>query len=112
MAICFHYNCSDDDWIVDNYLTTSSIRASEIGFIITDMAMEESAIIRNITLQLYNRKRLNTTFQDSLMELPNILNCYETYLEMEFPYQKIKYIAVPNVDINFREIKNGMVLTR
>ncbi|KFB52120.1 AGAP000131-PA-like protein [Anopheles sinensis] len=99
------------DIVVDTYNTTGMVRASEIGFVVTDMAPEEYNITNRVKLLAYTRTRYDETIKNATGVFSRILQIYEQYLGVPFPYTVIRYVTIPNIDHTTYEIKEGMVLS-
>ncbi|XP_055615513.1 aminopeptidase N-like [Toxorhynchites rutilus septentrionalis] len=101
----------DESIIVDTYNTTGMVRASEIGFIVTDMTPERYELTEKVDLIAYTRNIYDNYLKEIVSVFASVINVYETYLKMKYPYDTIKYVAVPNMESTVREIKEGMILS-
>ncbi|XP_055549676.1 aminopeptidase N-like [Wyeomyia smithii] len=101
----------DREYVVDTYNTTGMVRASEIGFIITDMSPERYELTQKVHLLAYTRNSYDNYMKEIISIFARVINFYENYLKMNFPYQRITYVTIPNTDRNVREIKEGMILS-
>lgn len=101
----------DETFIVDTYNTTGMVRASEIGFIITDMTPERYELTEKVHLIAYTRNRYDLYLKDIVSIFASVMKVYEEFMRMNFPYQAIKYVTIPNADSTVREIKEGMILS-
>lgn len=88
------------------------IRASEIGFIVTDMTPERYELTDKVHLIAYTRNRYDNYLKEIVSIFAAVMKVYEQYMRMHFPYQAIKYVTIPNADSTVREIKEGMILSR
>ncbi|XP_058460813.1 aminopeptidase N-like isoform X2 [Malaya genurostris] len=100
-----------DEFVVDTYNTTGMIRASEIGFIITDMSPERYELTPEIYLIAYTRNIYHNYMKGIVSKFAEVINIYEGYMGMKFPYRIIKYVTIPNTDNTVSEIKEGMILS-
>ncbi|KAL9694789.1 hypothetical protein quinque_014074 [Culex quinquefasciatus] len=97
--------------VVDTYNTTGMVRASEIGFIITDMTPERYELTEKVHLIAYTRNRYDNYLKEIVSVFAAVMNVYEDYMRMNFPYDSIKYVTIPNTESSVREIKEGMILS-
>ncbi|XP_055598880.1 aminopeptidase Ey-like [Uranotaenia lowii] len=101
-----------DGFVVDTYNTTGMVRASEIGFIITDMTPERYRLTDKVDLLAYTRNRYDNYMKEVTVEIfAAVMNVYEKYMKLNYPYETIQYVTIPNADIEVREIKEGMILS-
>ncbi|XP_058826209.1 aminopeptidase N-like [Topomyia yanbarensis] len=101
----------NDAFVVDTYNTTGMVRASEIGFIITDMSPERYELTPKVYLIAYTRNSYDSYMKNIVSKFAAVINVYENYMRMSFPYQMIKYVTIPNTESTVREIKEGMILS-
>uniref|UniRef100_A0A182JLE3 Aminopeptidase n=1 Tax=Anopheles atroparvus TaxID=41427 RepID=A0A182JLE3_ANOAO len=99
------------DIVVDTYNTTGMVRASEIGFVVTDMVPERYGITNRVSLLAYTRTRYDEIIKNATHVFSRVLHIYEQYLGVPFPYDVIRYVTIPNIDHTTYEIKEGMVLS-
>uniref|UniRef100_A0A182NAG3 G-protein coupled receptors family 2 profile 2 domain-containing protein n=1 Tax=Anopheles dirus TaxID=7168 RepID=A0A182NAG3_9DIPT len=101
----------EDGLVVDTYNTTDMVRASEIGFVVTDMVPERYRITARVSLLAFTRTRYDGYVQRATGVFSRVLQMYEAYLGVPFPYEVIRYVTIPNIDHATYEIKEGMVLS-
>nr|XP_040240307.2 aminopeptidase N-like [Anopheles coluzzii] len=99
------------DIVVDTYNTTDMVRASEIGFVVTDMVPERYRITARVSLLAFTRTRYDENIKNATSVFSRALQIYEQYLGVPFPYEVIRYVTIPNIDHQTYEIKEGMVLS-
>uniref|UniRef100_A0A182R112 Aminopeptidase n=1 Tax=Anopheles farauti TaxID=69004 RepID=A0A182R112_9DIPT len=99
------------DIVVDTYNTTDMVRASEIGFVVTDMVPERYRITGRVSLLAFTRTRYDENIKQATGVFSRVLQIYEAYLGVPFPYEVIRYVTIPNIDHATYEIKEGMVLS-
>lgn len=97
---------------MDEYNRTSSVRASEIGFIVTNMRPRSFEITPNLTFIFYAREKYTPDLNYTVDLLKDVIQIYETYFENQFPFEKVKYVCVPNGPPSQREVKDSMILSR
>lgn len=97
---------------MDEYNATSAMKASEIGFTITNMNphMYEHEN-ENFSIIFYTRNMHFNNTKFASIEIPKIIKIIENYVDMKFPYKKLKYVTVPNSDLTLSEIKHGMIIS-
>jgi aminopeptidase N len=102
---------SDGKLFVDEYNATSSMKASEVGFAITNMNPHMYQFNDSLSIIFYTRNLhfKNTKFASN--QINNIVEALENYLDQKFPHKKLKYVTVPNSDLTLSEIKNGMIIS-
>ncbi|XP_058063360.1 aminopeptidase N-like [Anopheles bellator] len=100
-----------DDIIVDTYNTTGMVRGSEIGFVVTDMVPERYEITTKVSLLAYTRTRYDEHIKNASVTFSRVIQIFEHYLAVPFPYEVIRYVTIPNIDHSIYEIKEGMVLS-
>uniref|UniRef100_A0A336KLP7 CSON013121 protein n=1 Tax=Culicoides sonorensis TaxID=179676 RepID=A0A336KLP7_CULSO len=98
-------------WFVDEYNRTNSVRASEIGFIVTNMQPRSFEITPNLTFIFYAREKYTQDLNYTVDLLKDVIQIYETYFESQFPFEKVKYVCVPNGPPSQREVKDSMILS-
>lgn len=97
---------------MDEYNTTASMKASEVGFTINNMVPHKYNINDNFSIIFYTRnKHLQNTKFASIV-IPKIIKIYEDFTNQPFNHETLKYVAVPNSDLSLCEVKNGMILSR
>ncbi|XP_050101249.1 glutamyl aminopeptidase-like [Anopheles aquasalis] len=101
----------EGDLVVDTYNTTGMVRASEIGFVVTDMVPERYNITQRVSLLAYTRTRYDEHIKNTTDIFSRIIHIYEQYLGVLFPYETIRYVTIPNADHSIYEIKEGMILS-
>lgn len=98
-------------WFVDEYNRTNLVRASEIGFIVTNMKPAVFQISDNITFIFYAREKYTNDLEYTVDLLKKVIKIYENYFGSPFPYEKVKYVCVPNASPGQREVKDSMILS-
>jgi aminopeptidase N len=101
----------DGKLFVDEYNATSSMKASEVGFSITNMNPHMYQINDSLSIIFYTRNLHFKNTKFASIEIPKIIEVLENYLDQKFPHKKLKYITVPNSDLTLSEIKNGMIIS-
>ncbi|ETN63262.1 protease m1 zinc metalloprotease [Anopheles darlingi] len=101
----------EGDLVVDTYNTTGMVRASEIGFVVTDMVPERYNITQRVSLLAYTRTRYDEHIKNTTDIFSRVIHIYEQYLGVLFPYETIRYVTIPNADHSIYEIKEGMILS-
>lgn len=66
----------------------------------------------NLTFIFYAREKYVNDLNYTVELLHEVIQIYEEYLDMLFPYEKVKYVCVPNGPPSQREVKNSMILSR
>lgn len=97
---------------MDEYNRTNLVRASEIGFIVTNMKPKSFKITPNLTFIFYAREKYQPDLDYTVDLLKKVIKIYENYFDMPFPYEKVKYVCVPNGSPGQREVKDSMILSR
>lgn len=87
------------------------MKASEIGFTITNMNPHMYNINENFSIIFYTRNLHFKNTKFASIEIPKIMEIVEDYVDMKFPNKKLKYVTVPNSDLSLNEIKNGMIIS-
>ena len=94
---------------MDTFNTTSQIRASEVGFVVTDMTPTKISITDNLSIVFYARDKYLEHIENIVLIFSKIIQIYEDYMKLRYPFDVIKYITIPNVPKNVHEIKEGMI---
>jgi Peptidase family M1 domain len=87
------------------------MKASEVGFTITNMNPHMYNINENFSIIFYTRNLHFRNTKFASIEIPKIIDIIERYIDMKFPHKKLKYVTVPNSDLSLNEIKNGMIIS-
>lgn len=101
----------DDELVVDEYNTTASMKASEVGITITNMNPHMYNINDNFSIIFYTRNKHFKNTKFASIEIPKIIDIFIEYTNQEFPHETLKYVTVPNSDLTLSEIKNGMIIS-
>lgn len=86
------------------------MKASEVGFTITNMNPHMYNVNENFSIIFYTRNLHFKNTKFASIEIPKIIDIIERYVDMKFPNKKLKYLTVPNSDLSLIEIKNGMII--
>lgn len=65
----------------------------------------------NFSIIFYTRNLHFKNTKFASIEIPKIIDIIERYVDMKFPYKKLKYVTVPNSDFSLNEIKSGMIIS-
>lgn len=87
------------------------MKASEVGFTITNMNPHMYNSNDNFSIIFYTRNLHFKNTKFASIEIPKIVEIIEKYVDMKFPHKKLKYVTVPNSDLSLNEIKNGMIIS-
>lgn len=87
------------------------MKASEVGFTITNMNPHMYNINENFSIIFYTRNLHFKNTKFASIEIPKIIEIIEKYVDTKFPHKKLKYVTVPNSDLTLNEIKNGMIIS-
>lgn len=87
------------------------MKASEVGFTITNMNPHMYNINENFSIIFYTRNIHFKNTKFASIEIPKIIAIIEKYVDLKFPLKKLKYVTVPNSDLTLNEIKNGMIIS-
>lgn len=87
------------------------MKASEVGFTITNMNPHMYNINENFSIIFYTRNIHFKNTKFASIEIPKIIAIIERYVDRKFPLKKLKYVTVPNSDLTLNEIKNGMIIS-
>lgn len=96
---------------MDEYNATSSMKASEVGFMVSNMNPHMYNINDNFSIIFYTRNLHFKNTKFASIEISKIVEIIENYVGMKFPNKKLKYVTVPNSDLSLNEIKNGMIIS-
>lgn len=102
---------TNSTWFVDEYNRTNLVRASEIGFIVTNMKPKVFQIRENLNFIFYAREKYTNDLDYTVDLLKKVIKIYEDYFGSSFPYEKVKYVCVPNGGPGQREVKDSMILS-
>lgn len=87
------------------------MKASEVGFTITNMSPHMYHVHENFSIIFYTRNLHFKNTKFASIEIPKIIEIIENYADMKYPHKKLKYVTVPNSDLTLSEIKNGMIIS-
>lgn len=103
---------STNDWSLDVYQRTSSIKLNNFGFAITNIEAVVVTVTPNLMLNSYFRPKLLPSIAFIDTEIPSLLKSFELYTNVTYPMESINFIGLPSSSNEVIEIKEGLVMAR